>query len=210
MGINPDSLNFKDILVDISRRIKEVPGFGLRQTVKMIVMQINMYKKEEETLKNLLSTANPGQKESIISNFKNSLSIIIDKIKRSYIDILEEDNSTPDETRNILEIIPLEKTVACLTQQCSAISKLRSTLLFVEEEKYKTREIMVNLVREKDVIFDLFDKEFDVYRSLSETLAAAGHKEHGLGDNNKDLPKLISRMIRNELILFLNKELNFQ
>jgi len=198
--IKTSDLNLKDILQDVNKRIKENPEAGKDPSVKKILMQVGIYKKEQETMKKLLPTIKEDSKESFMKNFRNTFAEIIEKIKRSYLDILLEENPPDTENRNILARLPLTELVPVLTSQCQKISKTRSILLFVREEKYKTREVLGGLSREKDAVMGLLDREMAAYRDFGEKLE----------DLSGDRASAVSRAMCHELIDFLEKELSFQ
>ena len=203
--ISPKDLNFKNILEDISRRIKENAAFENHPSVKMILLQVNMYRKERDTMKKLLPTIKQESKRAFVLNFKKRYSEIIDKIKRNYIDLLREEEPA-DETRNVLEMVPLKETQTNLTSQCQTMAKIRSTLTFVRDEKYKTRGILIGLAAEKDVIFGLVEKELKAYEGFAENLDTTKLEDYG----TSDIRSLLNRTLRNEIIRFLEREISLQ
>jgi len=203
--ISPEDLNFKHILEDISRRIKDNAAFENHPSVKMILLQVNMYRKERDTMKKLLPTIKQESKKAFVLNFKKRYTEIIDKIKRNYIDLLREEEPT-DETKNVLEMVPLKETLTNLTSQCQTMSKIRSTLAFVRDEKYKTRGILIGLAAEKDVIFGLFEKELKAYEGFAENLDTTKLEDYG----TSDIRSLLNRTLRNEIIRFLEREISLQ
>lgn len=196
--ISTSDLNLKDILQDVNKRIQEDPAFGRHPSAKLILMQVGIYKKEQETMKKLLPTIKEESRESFIKNFRNTFNEIIEKIKRNYLEILTEENPPDMENRNLLAPLPLTELVPVLTSQCQKISKIRSTLLFIAEEKYKTRELLAGLSRDKDSFMQLLVKEMASYRSFGERAEQKG-----------DRPEEISRAMCHELIDFLERELAF-
>ena len=204
--ISPEDLSFKHIIEDISRRIKENAAFENHPSVKMILLQVNMYRKEQDTMKKLLPTIKQESKRAFVLNFKKRYTEIIDKIKRNYIDLLREEKEPTDDTRNVLEMVPLKETLTSLTSQCQTMSKIRSTLTFVRDEKYKTRGILIGLAGEKDLIFGLFEKELKAYAGFAEELDAAKLEDYG----TSDIPSLLNRTLRNEIIRFLEREISLQ
>jgi hypothetical protein len=204
--IAPDDLNFKNILEDVGRRIKENPAFENHPSVKMILLQVNMYRKEQDTMKKLLPTIKQESKRAFVLNFKARFSEIIDKIKRNYIDLLKEEKAPIDETKNVLEMVPLKQTLANITSQCQAMSKIRSTLVFVKDEKYKTRGILTNLAAEKEEIYSLFQRELKAYEDFAKNLDPASLQDYG----TNDIPSLLNRTLRNEIIRFLERDISIQ
>jgi hypothetical protein len=204
--ISPDDLNFKQIIQDISQRIKENAEFEKHPSVKMILLQVGMYRKERDTMKKLLPTIKQENKRSFVLNFKKRFSEIIDKIKRNYIEILKEEKPQGEDFRNILEMVPLKETLPNLTSQCQIMSRIRSTLSFVKEEKYKTREILTRLARDKDTIFNLFERELKAYESFADDLDVSRLEDYG----TSDIPSILNRNLRTEIVRFLEKELSLQ
>ena len=198
--ISTGDLNLKDILQDINRRIREDPSFGKSQPVKKILMQVNIYKREQETMKKLLPTIKPDSQKSFMANFKKTFAEIIDKIKRNYIDILKEEIPPDTENKNVLEQVPLKELLPILTSQAMSMSRICSTLLFIKEEKYKTREILDNLSKEKKSVLELLDREMGKYKSFGEKLGTIG------GRAVSDPASVLSRFMSHEIIQFLEKE----
>ena len=201
-----EDLAFGDILEEINKRIKENPEFGKNNSVKMILMGVNRYRKERDTMKKLLPTIREENKRSFILNFKKTFDEIIDSIRRNYADILKEENPPTEDNRNILELVSFKKTAPLLASQCQIISKIRSTLSFVKEEKYKTREVLIQLAGERKKILSLLDSEIRMYTGFSKELDPEKLKAAGTGDP----ASLMSRLICTEIIQFLEKELSYQ
>ena len=204
--IKPADLDFKYILEDINKRVGENPELKANPSVKMILLQVGMYKKEQQSLKNLLATIKPESKKALVANFNQSFAEIIDKIKRNYIELLHDEAPPTDDNKRLVELVPVKQTVPILTSQGAIISRIRSALNFVSEEKYKTREILVNLANVREQIFDLFEKEIESYCSFFDVLSAARKAELKI----TAFPNLLSRALCNEIIQFLEKELAYR
>jgi hypothetical protein len=202
--ISTGDLNLKDILQDINRRIREEPSFGKGQPVKKILMQVNIYKREQDTMKKLLPTIKPDSQKSFMANFKKTFAEIIDKIKRNYIAILKEEIPPDTENKNVLGQAPLKELLPILTSQAMSMSRICSTLLFIKEEKYKTREILDNLSKEKKSVVELLDREMEKYKSFGEKLGTIG------GRAVSDPASVLSRFMSHEIIQFLGKEPAFK
>jgi hypothetical protein len=200
-GISTADLNLKDIIEDVNKRIKENPNTAKHPSIKKILMQVGIYKKEQETMKKLLPTIKEDNKESFMKNFRNTFAEIIEKIKRNYLDILMEENPPDTESRNVLAHVPLGELLPVLTPQCQKISKIRSTLLYVKEEKYQTRDILQGLRKEQEPTMSLFEKEMQMYQAFGSKL-----DEQTIGDR----AIIISRAMCHELIQVVEKELAFR
>ena len=203
--IDPDDLGFKDILQDVNRRIRESPEAEKHKPVKMILLQVGMFRKEQETFKKLLPTIKQENKRAFVLNFKKRFGEIIDKIKRNYIDLLEKENPPTEDVRNPLEIVALAAVAPILTAQCQVLARILSTLGFVREEKYKTREILMRLAEVRDSMTGLFEREMRHYGRLAEALDPARIEEYG----SADVSGLLSRLLRQEIVMFLEREISY-
>ena len=205
-GIDPDDLKLKDILEDINKRVKTDATAKNKPAVKMILAQVNRYQKEQQTFKELLTTIKEDNKRAVAASFKKTFSEIIDRIKRNYIEILKGEAPPADDNRSLIEVVPLKKSAPIVTSQAKIVSHIKSALNFVQEEKYKTREILVGLGREREAITELFRKEMDTYQGFYDQLDTARKKDVG----QKDFASLISRNLGSEMIRYLEKELGFR
>ncbi len=201
--IDPDDLKLKDILEDINDRIKNDATIKGNPSVKMILAQVSRYQKEQQTFKSLLPTIKHDSKRAFIGNFKKTFSEIINRIKRNYIELLQEEAPPADDNRPLIEIVPLKKSAVIITSQSQVVSHIRSALSFVQEEKYKTREILVGLGREREQITKLFKKEMATYMGFYGQLDQSRKNEYA----EKGFASLISRNLGAEMIRYLEKEL---
>jgi hypothetical protein len=198
--ISPEDLDLKEILKELNRRIKEEPDFGKRKEVKMILLQVGMYKKEKEAISKLLATISQDKKESLLVNFKKTFGEITNKIKRIYLEMVKEESPSASEVRNLLDLVPLRELVPGLTAQSGSVSRVRSTLLFVKEEKYKTREILLSLEEEKGKTDGLFEEESRAFDRFASGLKAV--EEISTGGSSSEL----SRKMVHEIVYVLEKE----
>ena len=204
--IDPDDLKLRDMLEDINKRIKADAETKGKPKVKMILAQVSRYQKEQQTFKNLLPTIKEDNKRAFIANFKKTFSEIIDSIKRNYIELLQTEAPPAEDNRSLIELVPLKKSAATVASQAQIVSHIRSALSFVQEEKYKTREILVGLGRKREEITELFKKEMDTYQGFYDQLDPSKRDEY----SRKDFASLVSRNLGSEMIRFLEKELAFR
>ena len=197
--ITTADLDLKSILKDINSRISDKPEFSNNPSVKWIHLQAGQYRKERETMQKLLPSVKPENREAFNQNFKKSFSEIFEKIKKSYLEILEEENPPSEENLNVLARIPVKELLPNITAQCQCISNIRSTLSFVREEKYKTRAILTRLAEEKNKIHGLFDREMRKYGEFASSSGSEENRERG--------EAAISRKLALEVIRVLEKDL---
>jgi hypothetical protein len=66
------------------------------------------------------------------------------------------------------------------TKQAREFARIRSTLSYALEDKYKTREILVNAAKQKETCLKLIDQEISSYKRLCTALKVPGPGEYAL------------------------------
>jgi hypothetical protein len=199
-GISLDALDLTAILRDVNERIRKFPEFANNPLVKNIQLQAGQLRRERETMQKLLPTIKPEARDTFQQNYRKSFGEIIDKIKRSYAGLIKEENPETDEARPILAIVKLASLVPIVTDECQIVSRVRSTLLFAVEEKYRLREIFVGLATEKPALDKLFEREAAAYAKLEELASS----ERISGERS------VARAFCAEMVRVLQKELTYR
>ncbi len=143
----------KDIMRDVQDRLAKDPELRKNESVKNILMQMNIYKNELARMRELEPKILPDKKASFLANFKNRFADITAKIQEHYRAITNQDQqraaSEIEETSPLrrYDVKPMGKL---LSDQAAEISAFRSTLLFAVSERYKTREILSLITDRKD------------------------------------------------------------
>lgn len=186
--------DIKEIVQEINERLKSSPELNQHQAVKNIFMQMSMYKKELEDMKKLSPNIPPDKASAFFANFKNRFDSITQSVHENYASLLnEEKDKLREETManplSRFDLAPLAKLCAFQAQEAS---KIRSTLRYAENDGFRTREYLVDLVKEKTAIMKPFERETDLYVSMGAS------KEEG---------KRIGKLLGSELIYVLEKQM---
>jgi len=193
---NPDlRADIKTVIKDVQMKILENPELKQRQEIKNILMQITIYKKELENMKKISQNILPEKAKSFYSNFKKTFAKITHSIVTNYSVILKEEEDIIRKSKqiNILKKYEISALSGIHLSQAKEIARLHSTINFAIKEKYKTRELLIDLVKNKDIIMDLISKESDKMKQLA-------------GNDNEAI--LISKAFGHEIIYRLNRQLN--
>ena len=159
----------KEIMSDIQERIRKDPNVKLNQSVKNILMQVNIYKKELAEMKELEPKILPEKKDSFLINFRKRFAEITDKIQEHYRVIVQADEKEAAkgfEETNPLKRVDLKPIGKLLFDQAEEISALRSTLLFAVSERFRTRDILSGIVDRRDRTMLLLRLERKGYADL--------------------------------------------
>ena len=193
-----EDLDVNSIIEDIKERIKKNPEFRKHPAVKNIFMQLNIYRLEKKKMEELLPTIKQDKRETFRKNFQNGFDHVFDSIRKNYSEILNEEEAerTAAETQeDLLHRFPLKKLFSFLNEQARDISRIRSTLAFAAEDKYKTREFLVSLQKEKEKFLNLMDKEKKLYQGLCAEL----------NESEKNCPHQICSRFRDLMIRVIEK-----
>jgi hypothetical protein len=165
--IDIDSMQVNVILSDVSARMKANPQLRAHPAIKNILMQVQLYKKENQKLKELLPTIKPELRASFLKNFTKTFDTIIGSIRRHYQSILQQeiDSKTEVQDEFSLQLVSLKELGPYLTNQAKEFSRMRSTLAFAREDKYKTREILVRLYDQRQDAIRMIEEEVGAYRN---------------------------------------------
>ncbi len=164
--IDIDSMQVNVILSDVSARMKANPQLRVHPAIKNILMQVQLYKKENQKLKELLPTIKPELRASFLRNFTKTFDTIIGSIRRNYQGILQQeiDSKTDMQAEFSLQLVSLKELGPFLTNQARELSRMRSTLAYAREDKYKTREILVRLYDQRQDAIRMIEAEVGAYR----------------------------------------------
>ncbi|OHD67330.1 MAG: hypothetical protein A2177_11515 [Spirochaetes bacterium RBG_13_68_11] len=158
-GVNGMQVNV--ILSDINSRIKANPSLRAKSAVKNILVQVQLYNKENRKMRELLPTIKNEMRASFLGNFTQTFNGIIESIRRNYAALLQEEAEAEKPVRPAfsLALVPLKGLAPLLTEQAKEFSRARSTLAHAREDKYKTREILVALYDSRHDAIRLIEAE---------------------------------------------------
>ena len=164
-----EQMGMKEILEEIKQRLPEQPDLKQHAAVKNIFMQVNIYKRELANMQKLLPNILQEKRESFLANFKQTFAAITEKIREQYRQIQREDDAVA--AREIAPTNPLKKhdikpLAKIFEDQGKEFSVVRSTLQYAADERYKTRDILANILERKDRLGLLISAEQDRYAEL--------------------------------------------
>lgn len=192
--LSPDDMEVSAVLADIRERIKHNPGFQKHPAVKNVFVQLSIYQKEKKKMQELLPTIKEDKRAVFRANFGATFKGIFASIKKNYTEILREEESQrkdKESKQDLLYRIPTHDLSPFLSKQAQEVSRLRSTLAYAREDKYKTRSILVNLFKQRDDYMKLIENENRVYRTLCAEIGLIG---------NDDCAGKLNNRLREELI----------
>jgi hypothetical protein len=160
--VSTAELPVNDILADVKERVRRDAAFQRHPSVKNIYVQVSLYQRERRKMEELLPTIKPEKRPVFQANFQATFQRIFDSIRRHYSDLLteEEARKRQEEGReHLLYRLNLSDLTPVLAAQAQEVSRLRSTLAFAREDKFKTRGILVNLYRQRERVLGLVERE---------------------------------------------------
>jgi hypothetical protein len=167
--VSADNLDVKLILEDLRRRIKADAGFQKHPAVKNIFLQVAIYQKEKHNMDELLPNIKEEKQATFRENFQNTFDRVFSSIRKNYADILAEENARAQNAQSqedLLIRLPIKSLASFFNEQARAVSRIRSTLAFAAQEKYRMREYLVRLHQEKESVLGLMARERELYRKL--------------------------------------------
>jgi hypothetical protein len=156
------------ILADLKARVKGNPALRADPAFKNVLMQVQLYNRENQKMRELLPTIKPEMQTSFLANFTRTFDDIIGSIRRNYLSILvaEAEAKKARQQGFSLALMPLKELAPFLTNQAREVARMRSTLAYAREEKYKTREVLVSLYESRHDILRLVEDEVKLYRRM--------------------------------------------
>jgi hypothetical protein len=156
------------ILADINTRIKGNPALRANPAIKNILMQVQLYNRENQKMRELLPTIKPEMQTSFLANFTRTFDDIIGSIRKNYLSILQAEAAAEKARQEgfSLALMPLRELAPFLTNQARELARMRSTIGFAREEKYKTREVLVRMYESRHDILRLVEDEVKLYRRM--------------------------------------------
>ncbi|ADK82818.1 hypothetical protein [Sediminispirochaeta smaragdinae] len=164
--------NPTELLRAVQRLFTEAPEKRQEAAGKMILLQLKQYHQEMEKLKELLASIPEEKRGALKENFAYRLRDILRKVGQGYVTLIEKEDSDGGQrgTGPMLERID-KKTFASMTKlfhkEAELFSRIRSTLLFVADERFRSRQILLSLEGIEKELHDLFEKERQYYRTLA-------------------------------------------
>ncbi len=193
--LNIDDVEITLILRDVLQRIKVNPELKKNLAIKNILVQFAIYRREKETLDKLKDSRK--NTSAFYRNFKETFDKIFASIRKHYGSFLREE-ATQSAQKTLLSAIPLARVAPLLANQAKLFAKIGTTIDFVLAEKYKVREVLVDVLDTRIEYFNAIDGELKLYRELG--------KATGEGDPDS-VAVSISNGFKTETIAVLTKHL---
>jgi hypothetical protein len=183
------------ILRDVLQRIKIDPELKKNMAIKNILVQFAIYRREKETLDKLKNSRK--NTSAFYKNFKETFDKVFASIRRHYELFLKEE-ALHSSRKSILSSVPLTRMAPQLTNQAKLFAKINTTIDFALAEKYKVREILIDILDTRTDHLNAIDNEMKLYKELAKTT--------GEGDP-ESLSLSISKNIRTEVVAVLARYL---
>jgi hypothetical protein len=163
-----DTLEVNAIVADVKTKIKDNPAVRAHPAIKNILVQVQVYNKENQKMRELLPMIKPEMRASFLANFSKTFGEIVGSIRRHYAAFLQEQAAASKSMRPefSLAVLPLKNLAPLLSIQARETARIRSTLAHAREEKYRTREVLVRLYDSRHQILSLIEDELKMYRKI--------------------------------------------
>ncbi|MBN2353849.1 MAG: hypothetical protein JXD23_14845 [Spirochaetales bacterium] len=173
--------DLKAILADVMTRVREEPALKNNTAVKLILTQLAIYQREREVMEKLKPNIKDREKAvSFRKNFTATFKKISQNIRKYYGEFMESQRAGADRDRRpSLGRYRLRELTGLFTRQAREFARIRSTLGFALDQKYKVREICVHLFNEKKEFITLLDQETTACRALIDDGPGGGKRNDG-------------------------------
>jgi len=177
--IATEGIELNTIISELKERIDRQPELQKHPAVKNIYMQLNIYQKEKEKMQELSPKIKEDMESTFKQNFEEAFERIFESIRKNYSIIISEEAARKRAAleKDILKLLPIKNLVPLLTEQATEISRIRSTLAFAAEDKYKIRSILVNLYEGRERVLSMVEAENRAYLDLCSQAERANPKE---------------------------------
>lgn len=161
---------------------------------KMVVLQLKQYRQEMMKLKELLISIPEEKRKPLKENFAYRLREIIGKMNQGYQELIRksrngrEEKKEEEPTGSLLSRVDkgaLSAMAKRFLQESEMFSRIRSVLLFAEKEKYRSRQILMDLQRVGEELLSLMNLEGSDYKTLAP-----------FGDGAKTISFEMARIVR--------------
>jgi len=160
----------KEMVADVKQRMNAQPELKHHSDVNRIFAQLKYYNSQLEKMRNLKPGIPKEKQQSFLSNFQQTFQEIHERIYNAYSALLEEQKSPAEEKSShtpILKRYELAPLESHFREQCREAARLYSTLVFAEEEGYRMRELLLDLVTRENYYISSYDQELEKYRGIA-------------------------------------------
>ena len=159
----------KEILAFVQKELKINPESQKDPLIKKIFMHIKMYQNETQKMNDLTAKVSADKRIALKRNFDITLGEQVSKIRETYNELINrtiKEEQTPS-PQNILLRYDFISMGRFYLIQIEAFSKLLSTLMFAQNEKFQTRELLLDLTRDQQGLIDMIKKERIEYSNIA-------------------------------------------
>jgi len=167
-GAGSPELGIGSIVTSVKSMVKANPALRAHPAIKNILVQVQFYTKENQKMRELFPMIKPEKRASFLSNFRRTFGDIAESIRRNYTALLQEEAAATKSKQPefSLALLPLKSLAPLLTNQAKEVARVRSTLAYAREEKYKTREILVRLYDSRHQVLGFIEEELKMFRGI--------------------------------------------
>ena len=135
---------------------------------KKILMHIKMFRSETQKMNELSANVSADKRIALKRNFDLTLAEQVFKMREAYEEIINTavKNEQPATPANILLRYDFKSMSKYYMLQIEAFSALLSTLTFAKNEKFQTRELLLNLTKNKEAHMNLITRERSEYINI--------------------------------------------
>jgi len=166
-----------EIIKEIQEETTKHPELKANKNVINILIQVQKYKKELESIKKIMPNLPPDKQENFKINSKNTINDILSKLVTSYETLINETNIKQDKpgNQNIFEAYDFSPIVDLLKKQAEISDRIKVTFTYADRERFKILETVRTLKTFEEKIKEYLKKEYDYYHSVS--LSEAGKRD---------------------------------
>ena len=166
-----------EIVKEIQEATKKQPDLKSNKNVINILIQVQKYKKELESIKKIMPNLPPDKQENFKINSKNAINEILSKLVTSYETLLKEASVIQETSKKqyAFETYDFSPIVELLKKQAEISDRIKVTFNFADRERFKILETVQTLKTYGTNIKESLKKEFEYYHSVS--LSEAGKRE---------------------------------
>jgi hypothetical protein len=171
--------NLKTIVQDISGRIQANPALERDQRVKIILMQLKIYKNELSKLQELLPNLPPDKQAGIKQNFAKKIEEVTDKMNIQYEDLTRDEKEARGEIKRSksIEDFSLRELGPIIGKQRNICAAYLAALRTIETEGYGISQIIQKIAHLGDEVKKLVSAQASLLREKDKDLPRLYHRE---------------------------------
>ncbi len=133
-----------NIIKEVQELISRDPSEKSNKNIQNILIQINKYRNENESMKKLINNIPKDKLDNFKANYSQNINKILSSLIISYKEFLrEKEGKTSHRPQNPLELHDLTILSELLKKQAEEISAVKTTLDYAAKERFRIREIIL-------------------------------------------------------------------